>query len=448
MDPNISFTTSYCPIKDITRMHKSFTPKCVNNPLTTTTLQSKDKLLRYSSNSLASLLNSTTEATASATIKHPENSIKFKLNNKDFTEKSQIKPWLQEKLTTLGIDIVIERSDDTKIVFKCKYSEKSKDKERKSMDENSNKISKPKATRRKKKICPFRIRANYSIRSKVWTLVIVNDTHNHPVPSVSINDIQNTLSDDKIRSPITTPPPSTSTYVSTSMSSSSSIESQPQPQPHTTTASSPEVMSTCSSSTTATSSTGTVPSAVAPASSAKLFCLLSGNTNTNNTNTNSSGFELPPISIPDYDFKLKNQVKKIEDTIKDIENIKNIPKDSKEKIFNNVLSVLNESIYQASNQNATMMLRSSPVSAPAPVSNSNILPLPPVDSPFYLPLSKRELNEKNERIVLPSIHTLNKEMTPSNRLAMFGKWDRWRRFAGAGRVVTMVDPWHGRCRKS
>ncbi|ODV62755.1 uncharacterized protein ASCRUDRAFT_68587 [Ascoidea rubescens DSM 1968] len=112
-----------------------------------------------------------------------------------FKEKSSIKPWLQDRLLPLGIFIVIERSDDTKIVFKCKSHFKSTFKNKKlslmddnapisnnssTNDSNSIKISKPKFKRSKNiNSCPFRIRANYSIKAKRWSLVIVNEHHNH-----------------------------------------------------------------------------------------------------------------------------------------------------------------------------------------------------------------------------------------------------------------------------
>ncbi|CDK27899.1 unnamed protein product [Kuraishia capsulata CBS 1993] len=80
---------------------------------------------------------------------------------KVFEEKKNIKPWLQAQLVPRGINIVIERSDDSKIVFKCR-SNKSSD-------------------RSKVNQCPFRIRANYSLRSHSWALVVISDRHNHPL---------------------------------------------------------------------------------------------------------------------------------------------------------------------------------------------------------------------------------------------------------------------------
>lgn len=71
-----------------------------------------------------------------------------------FTQKDKIKPWLAGQLDPLRISVAIERSDNIKIVFRCKSGPA---------------------------LCPFRIRANYSIRSKLWTILVVSDLHNHKV---------------------------------------------------------------------------------------------------------------------------------------------------------------------------------------------------------------------------------------------------------------------------
>lgn len=71
-----------------------------------------------------------------------------------FTRKDKIKPWLVHQLAPLQVGVAIERSDNIKIVFRCK----------------SGPI-----------LCPFRIRANYSIRSKLWSLLVISDLHNHKV---------------------------------------------------------------------------------------------------------------------------------------------------------------------------------------------------------------------------------------------------------------------------
>lgn len=74
-----------------------------------------------------------------------------------FARKKDIKPYINKKLSK--IKVAIERSDNTKIVFRCS---------------------------RKAMPCPFRIRANYSIKSNAWTLLVVSDLHNHKVDNALI----------------------------------------------------------------------------------------------------------------------------------------------------------------------------------------------------------------------------------------------------------------------
>ena len=75
----------------------------------------------------------------------------------DFKERSEIKPWLQRIFFPQGVDIVIERSDRNKVIFKCKGTVAST-----------------------ASACPFRIRATYSLKLKRWNIVIMNNTHTHP----------------------------------------------------------------------------------------------------------------------------------------------------------------------------------------------------------------------------------------------------------------------------
>lgn len=91
----------------------------------------------------------------------------------DFQEKIDVKVWLQEMFFPMGIDIVIERSDKTKIIFKCKPS-----------DYRSHE---PKDLRQKepvddkRHICPFRVRCTFSTQLKKWKIVIINNSHSHPL---------------------------------------------------------------------------------------------------------------------------------------------------------------------------------------------------------------------------------------------------------------------------
>lgn len=113
------------------------------------------------------------------------------LEKQKFDSKDDIKPWLQDNLqSTKGINVVIERSDTSKIIFKCK------NKEKKTKIVESKKTA-SKTMIRKHTSCPFKIRANYSVRNKVWTLLIVSDEHDHVVDLprlfVGKNLISNTI---------------------------------------------------------------------------------------------------------------------------------------------------------------------------------------------------------------------------------------------------------------
>ena len=90
-----------------------------------------------------------------------------------FNDKSEIKPWLQKIFFPQGIDLVIERSDKSKIIFKCKAVTRSTT----TTVEPENEINSttPIITTN----CPFRIRASYSLKLKKWNIVIVNNTHSH-----------------------------------------------------------------------------------------------------------------------------------------------------------------------------------------------------------------------------------------------------------------------------
>lgn len=75
-------------------------------------------------------------------------------HQKTFERKEDIKPWLSAKLSEILVNVAIERSDNIKIVFRCKDGSP---------------------------LCPFRVRANFSSRSGLWTLLVVNELHNHRV---------------------------------------------------------------------------------------------------------------------------------------------------------------------------------------------------------------------------------------------------------------------------
>ena len=106
------------------------------------------------------------------------------LETQQFNSKDDIKPWLQGALRhNKGIEIVIERSDTTKIIFRCKNNVNEK-------RIVKSKRSDTKIPIRKHTTCPFKVRANYSVRNKVWTLLLVSDEHDHPVDKLSLNDME------------------------------------------------------------------------------------------------------------------------------------------------------------------------------------------------------------------------------------------------------------------
>lgn len=97
------------------------------------------------------------------------------LDSQRFTNKDDIKPWLQNYLLQKkGIHVVIARSDANKIVFRCK-SDKSKETPEKLSIGSRRQIS-----------CPFKVRANYSIRNHVWTLVVMNENHDHELDNFGL----------------------------------------------------------------------------------------------------------------------------------------------------------------------------------------------------------------------------------------------------------------------
>lgn len=114
-----------------------------------------------------------------------------------FNDRAQIKSWIQNRLIPLGILIVIERLDDTKIVFKCKLYryllafKKVRQKrvlkkqklllQKKGLLEAIEAEQKLHQKKTSKCLCPFRIRANFLIRLNKWLIVIVNGEHNHPL---------------------------------------------------------------------------------------------------------------------------------------------------------------------------------------------------------------------------------------------------------------------------
>ncbi|SCU93560.1 LANO_0E04214g1_1 [Lachancea nothofagi CBS 11611] len=114
----------------------------------------------------------------------------------EFQDRNEIKPWLQKIFYPQGIEIVIERSDSIKVVFKCKASKRGRTSRKNASAEvvaEENPES-PRAAKRilhqssKKKrcvspynTCPFRVRATYSLKRKKWNIVVMNNGHSHPL---------------------------------------------------------------------------------------------------------------------------------------------------------------------------------------------------------------------------------------------------------------------------
>lgn len=108
----------------------------------------------------------------------------------DFKDRSEIKPWLQKIFYPQGIEIVIERSDSIKVVFKCKAAKRGKNTRvsEPAVEQFNVKSETVEETKKKKKrsvsrfnICPFRIRATYSLKRKKWSIVVLNNCHSHPL---------------------------------------------------------------------------------------------------------------------------------------------------------------------------------------------------------------------------------------------------------------------------
>ncbi|CCF57219.1 hypothetical protein KAFR_0C02260 [Kazachstania africana CBS 2517] len=135
------------------------------------------------------------------TLINPQN-ISIALNDKqnklihldpvpDFSDKTEIKPWLQKIFYPQGIEIVIERSDNFKVIFKCKATKRGKKHgnvapplPEPTTEEEVNTGSTTTVKKKKRSIsrfnrCPFRIRATFSIKRKKWQVVVMNSMHSH-----------------------------------------------------------------------------------------------------------------------------------------------------------------------------------------------------------------------------------------------------------------------------
>ncbi|CAI8493779.1 unnamed protein product [Hanseniaspora opuntiae] len=104
----------------------------------------------------------------------------------DFQDSKDVKIWLQKIFYPLGIEIAIERSDKSKITYKCKALKKKDEVHQNNhvhtpVNETKDGVENGKKKRVKSQYntCPFRIRASYKIKRKKWEVVILNNFHSH-----------------------------------------------------------------------------------------------------------------------------------------------------------------------------------------------------------------------------------------------------------------------------
>lgn len=104
----------------------------------------------------------------------------------DFQDSKDVKIWLQKIFYPLGIEIAIERSDKSKITYKCKALKKKDEVHQNSHAhiplndaQDSGENGKKKRVKSQYNTCPFRIRASYKIKRRKWEVVILNNFHSH-----------------------------------------------------------------------------------------------------------------------------------------------------------------------------------------------------------------------------------------------------------------------------
>lgn len=98
----------------------------------------------------------------------------------NFTTRDDIKPWIHEILDGRGINLVIERSDASKVVFKCKNLHRKSSTPRSTTTKIINGKQVLKRVRRSipEDSCPFRLRVSYSVKYKNWSVNIIKHEHN------------------------------------------------------------------------------------------------------------------------------------------------------------------------------------------------------------------------------------------------------------------------------
>ncbi|KAH3686174.1 hypothetical protein WICPIJ_002842 [Wickerhamomyces pijperi] len=96
----------------------------------------------------------------------------------NFKSKKEIKTWIHDCLDGRGINLVIERSDSSKAVFKCKNLHRKQNTPRPSVHDAESATGKKKLRSVPEESCPFRLRISYSVKNKSWSVNIINDEHN------------------------------------------------------------------------------------------------------------------------------------------------------------------------------------------------------------------------------------------------------------------------------
>ncbi|ODQ78870.1 hypothetical protein BABINDRAFT_154222 [Babjeviella inositovora NRRL Y-12698] len=109
-----------------------------------------------------------------------------------FPTKEDIRLFVTQYMQLQGIVLSVERSDAAKIIFKCKFCRPAtktgvtpvaKTKDTRSISKQQvlyeTQTARARSRKNPRDNCPFRIRANYSHRRKVWSISIVNNQHNH-----------------------------------------------------------------------------------------------------------------------------------------------------------------------------------------------------------------------------------------------------------------------------
>lgn len=95
----------------------------------------------------------------------------------NFKNKDDIKPWLHGRLDARGICLVIERSDASKVVLKCKNIHRKSSAPKTPHTKLAN--GKTKRVRSQpEECCPFRLRLSYSVKHKQWSVTVIKSEHN------------------------------------------------------------------------------------------------------------------------------------------------------------------------------------------------------------------------------------------------------------------------------